>query len=579
MAGVKRYRELEEALASSARLREMLEEISRLKDAGSPPPDAKRTKRDTALALIRHKATNRNAHLAAEERKADLEGLQEAHFKANLRLQNLLCQQEHLEREIGACRAFRSSHEEMGLAPAAGEEVGHAEMLQRLTFELNERKRLREQINGLKQRRLDIQKAINEKTAFLSGLQQQVASVNAACRPLQKHIPAKFQQPAAYDAAQRLPVPLYTVYYQLAVYREAFDEENVAAVDIEGTKEAAEAWKRRQAAHEQADGSPDAMDTSADDEPGAIQADGSLAASATDRHPLAVVVKLSPDGCDPLTVRFYYLHRLNVVSVSADGKEGFLTNLYPCDTGAQSPNPATGHLLASGRAVPSSAGVGRPYHWAQRMAGLQFLAASQEENLDFRRPELDMGPRSAAADVLARLQGRLRARAALRAATTSLKQGNLPKMTTAKPKAGFAGFAKMSRSEYQALVGQEKLEEWQHVDAAYYKLRITVGSPAKSYDTAILVPADYPVCPALLHLAAADSGSVGTSKLPEYVNKLADKKALAAMQAVTAQASSFKSAEAAVNVNVQRFVPAGSEHLTFVLQLCELCNQLLELSQ
>lgn len=589
MAGRKRYRELEEALGTAAQLRQVLDKISLLKEH-SAPPDAKRIKTQTALALVRHKAANRRAYLAVEGKKEELESLQEGHFKANLRLQNLLCQEEHLKREIEACKAFRSSHESLGLSiddvGGQGEEQTHAHMLEQLTFELTERKRLRSLINDMKEKSILLQKDIHEKSSFLKGLKGQVADIHRSCKPVQKHIPAKFQQQAAYEMAQLLPVPLYSIYYQLAVYREAFDEENMVTVDIEGSREAASQWNGRQAKEEDKNDSGvtpmdcddgDAMETGDDDEePGAIRPDGSAVSNAVDRHPLSIVVTVAAKDCSPVTIRFFYLYRLNIVSVASNGQEGFLTCLYPCDTGRQSPNPATAHLLGSRKAFPYPSSLGRPYQWAQRMAGLQFLAATQEENATFLRPELEMEPSAAAADAISRISGRLLARKALDDTAAALARGHLPPLPSmTSPKVKFSGWGKITRNEYQETAGQERLEEWQYADASYFKLSISFSSPRASYDAAILVPADYPSCPALVHLAAATSGSAAPSKLPAYVEKLADKKALAAMQEVTAQTASFKMAEAAVNVNVGRFVPPQSEHLTFALQLSELANQLL----
>ena len=98
-----------------------------------------------------------------------------------------------MTREIEACKAFRSSHESLGLAIehsfGEGEEATHGEMLEKLTFELNERKRLRTHINDMKQKKILLQKSIHEKSSFLSGLQGQVASIHRACKPVQKHIP------------------------------------------------------------------------------------------------------------------------------------------------------------------------------------------------------------------------------------------------------------------------------------------------------------------------------------------------------------------------------------------------------
>lgn len=56
--------------------------------------------------------------------------------------------------------------------------------------------------------------------------------------------------------------------------------------------------------------------------------------------------------------------------------ESVLRELYPGDTGVESPNPANNYQLARQKLGSfSSLGLGIPYKWAQRMAGLHFVPA------------------------------------------------------------------------------------------------------------------------------------------------------------------------------------------------------------
>jgi len=60
--------------------------------------------------------------------------------------------------------------------------------------------------------------------------------------------------------------------------------------------------------------------------------------------------------------------------------ESVLRELYPGDLGLESPNPANQYQLSRHNLGPfSSLGLGIPYRWAQRMAGLHFVLSDMGE--------------------------------------------------------------------------------------------------------------------------------------------------------------------------------------------------------
>lgn len=60
--------------------------------------------------------------------------------------------------------------------------------------------------------------------------------------------------------------------------------------------------------------------------------------------------------------------------------ESILRELYPRDLGLESPNPANHYQLSRHNLGPfSSLGLGIPYRWAQRMAGLTFASPDIRE--------------------------------------------------------------------------------------------------------------------------------------------------------------------------------------------------------
>lgn len=129
---------------------------------------------------------------------------------------------------------------------------------------------------------------------------------------------------------------------------------------------------------------------------------------ALTKHPLNVslCVKI-PDGT-ALNLVFSYLVYLKIVVVkfsmnhskpitgvsAADVLDGdcVLNELYIGDTGNDSPHPASSYLLkaagiteAFSHFIPE---VGRPYIWAQRMCGLDFMTAIESENKDVKNVQL-----------------------------------------------------------------------------------------------------------------------------------------------------------------------------------------------
>jgi THO complex subunit 5 len=112
------------------------------------------------------------------------------------------------------------------------------------------------------------------------------------------------------------------------------------------------------------------------------------------KHPLNVEVSVKVQDGTALNLIFSYLLHLRitvvkftvslptpVIGVSAgDVLNGncILNELYPADTGNDSPHPATAYLLkAAGISQDFHnfiTDVGRPYIWAQRMCGLDFMA-------------------------------------------------------------------------------------------------------------------------------------------------------------------------------------------------------------
>ena len=138
----------------------------------------------------------------------------------------------------------------------------------------------------------------------------------------------------------------------------------------------------------------------------------------------------SSSSSSSFSVRFSFLPALGIVAVCppAGAPKGILANLFPNDTGKDTPNPANHHGKAA-RASPLGifrypADVPcRPYRWAQWMAGLHFPPPAASA-VSSGEPELLIEPSVRSA--MAALRSRVRTSAALDAQLKALSGGKGP---------------------------------------------------------------------------------------------------------------------------------------------------------
>ncbi|CAM9628417.1 unnamed protein product, partial [Sphacelaria rigidula] len=143
------------------------------------------------------------------------------------------------------------------------------------------------------------------------------------------------------------------------------------------------------------------------------------------------------------TLRFCYLPSLGIVAVTSppNAAHAILANLFPNDTGQNTPNPTNHHSRA---AKLSSSGLFqypadlpcRPYRWAQWLAGLHFppVSSCDGQMLGSSGPRRAIEPSTRA--VLAALRSRVRTQWALAAQLKSLadrKPACLPRFQEMMP--------------------------------------------------------------------------------------------------------------------------------------------------
>ena len=246
-------------------------------------------------------------------------------------------------------------------------------------------------------------------------------------------------------AARALPPPLYVTYTQLAAAREAFDDD--FEVHIEGSVADAEALQRKAAAAEEEaarrrkdsnkDSDKDSADAAvkAEDEETTRKSKRARVSENTNEdavderdtyaaHPLSVELRL-----DGVAFVFVYLHNLHVVTVNVKPNKGaankgkkdvaidddLLVNLFPGDTGSDTPNVANKVRVAGFEFDRSRAD--RPYKWAQHLAGLDFLEPVPVGRAPGAEAAEGVAKHQAQArvrNVLAALRARMASRAALK---------------------------------------------------------------------------------------------------------------------------------------------------------------------
>ncbi|CAI5948375.1 unnamed protein product [Closterium sp. NIES-64] len=162
----------------------------------------------------------------------------------------------HHARSIAAYRDFVSRHPDIELVSAHDffmdapeslksepglEKDPHRLMLQRLNYELHQRKELVRAREMLEIRRRTLQESISSRKKFLGSLPGQLKALKKASGPLQQQMGMQHSRRVKqHRLASLLPPPLYVLYSQLAARRDSLEE--AIEVEIEGSVREAEAF-------------------------------------------------------------------------------------------------------------------------------------------------------------------------------------------------------------------------------------------------------------------------------------------------------------------------------------------------
>jgi len=446
------------------------------------------------LDFLELKGANRELQMNTEKRKGETQSKKQEIDNTNLVLYNLNYEKNHFTKQIRNCRDFRGTYSTIDLvsvetfkssAPSELSSVDssdeHKLMLNRLAYELQERKRLCAQMEQLKKKKQSLIGSNEKKTLFLSGLQQNLKALEEATVPIQENLGIRQSEFATeFRNAHHLPRPLYVLYLQAVSFRDSF--EDAIEVKMEGDVEAAVEWAIAQTAVEeqQDDADEDGRelkrrksskgDRMEDDEK---EEDVTFAT-----HPLSVVVKLTATSKkQEATLTFTYLTQLNIVAIESQwdpdqsSNHSLLLDLFPNDSGVESPNPANSSVLPENSLEFDAERRARPYKWVQWLAGLTFLQTNPTS-------ESCIVPQESFRAVVARIRSRVQHRVTL--------LDELEKLAKKKPKIT----SEQAASLFQ-LPQSCSMSAWEAQGDSLYKVQLDRGD--YSLQAMIEVSAEYPV--------------------------------------------------------------------------------------
>ncbi|XP_032675628.1 THO complex subunit 5 homolog [Odontomachus brunneus] len=453
----------ESFLATCDNIRTAMSKIAKLKSSGDPnvKDEIRELQIQTSLHFIELKKLNRMEKFRTKFARDSLVTAKSSVDSRHLHLQNLLYEVMHLKKEVIKCLQFKSKDELIALVSEeefykeAPESVSRPEItrnnphqlrLARLEWELTQRKQLAALCDELTESKKAVAASIDTKQTRLDNLAPQLRSILEASKPLQESLGLpldKIRQ--EHQKASLLASPLYVLYAKASAYRDAYD--SALLVKVEGDEDEAKRANGQDGLQESDSDTENQSENIVEETPVHKKRHHRLSREARQeekrskllqRHPLRVKIVIALKSETRLTLHFYYMIYLKVVTVESNLEteelgsisagdmlvsESILRELYPRDLGLESPNPANHYQLSRHNLGPfSSLGLGIPYRWAQRMAGLTFVSPdAREQKLTSQELSQDC-----VESVLKEIKRRVKARLDLCKEIRHLESGNLP---------------------------------------------------------------------------------------------------------------------------------------------------------
>ncbi|KAH9525751.1 THO complex subunit 5, partial [Bulinus truncatus] len=508
---------------------------------------------DATIHFIHMKKLNRMAHFRCRKVRETTNEAKHKIDQCHLQLQNLLYEAMHLEKEIMKCMEFKSKDEEIELisveefykdAPASitNAEVTkndpHLQMLGRLEWELELRKKLAAKLAATKKNKEQLSQEIQSKQDYLETLQPKLSAILQATRPVQDYLSMPYNAiQEEHLMAQHLPQALYVLYMQTSAFKDACD--NCLKVSIVGDVDAA---KSLSFSHSELDDDSDSDQE--DQEKNETKHHRRMSDERNQekknrilrKHPLSVLLTITNEDDTELQLTFCYLIELNVITVTVNvvlsekntfssvtggdllSPDLILDELYPGDFGLESPNPANHYelkkhgLLDLSTYIPQ---IGRPYLWCQWMGGLQFLrkdirpVEDVESLATLSRLPVQAKHSICAANIqktISLLRQRIVSRISLLQQLSSIERGIIPvsadfvKLFPAKINAHLSSWTRCTFEDFQALPHAKRFLRSGLIRSSNVVFVAVIDRGSAKMTAHAVLTADYPQVPPLFIL-------------------------------------------------------------------------------
>lgn len=411
-------------------IRQLFKEIAELKTKetleAKEKINAKRV--EASLLLVALKKLNRLEKVRTRAGRDALHKEKQRVDSTHLLLQNLLYEADHLNKEVTKCLQFKSKDEEIDLVPLeefyknappdiirseATKADEHQLQLARLEWELRQRRELSEACNELISSKERVAAAIAAARSRLDALAPHLKDVLKSTKPLQECLALRLDEKRdEARAASLLPASLFLLFKNANAYSDILGSK-VISVGVCGDEDEARRHDQNNVENDIISSNESDSDQENNDEDQQtkkkrhhrtknVSKEDKAEAKIKrvfKKHPLNVQVSVKAEDGTALNLILSYLINLKIIVVkftvslpkpvtgvsAADVLNGhsILNELYPGDTGDDSPHPATSYLLKNAGISESFSHfipeIGRPYVWAQRMCGIDFMTSELNE--------------------------------------------------------------------------------------------------------------------------------------------------------------------------------------------------------
>ncbi|VUZ38979.1 unnamed protein product [Hymenolepis diminuta] len=394
------------------------QECSGLKDTLKSALRHKKSKQSlSSSAVAKHiislKAINRRTQLRVKDMRDRTFRKKLAVDQKTRQLQNLLYELEHLKESVRTCLEFRSLHDEIYLIPKEEyikivdnpdpDEPEHQQTLNRLYWELDQRKKLNGSLKDMSKTMAEIREKIASKQAYLDSMGGNLRSILETTKSLDSDLGLNItENEEALQSAFALPSPLYIIYSRMVAFIDVKNLHSKVSVRIVGDLDLARSvntsFITNQEEIELESSGPDEQDNGVNNRkkshrkskrPHSEEERSQNKTNTT--HPLSVVIDMTtgPDAKwanVKLTLIFEWVMRAKLVSVREELHDlEKLCTLSQTARDLLSSDALFSHLQCDGEAArwqgeETIAGIGhrdvpsgKSYAWAQQLGGLQCL--------------------------------------------------------------------------------------------------------------------------------------------------------------------------------------------------------------